>query len=90
MFHVVFTERAKKILKKMDKHIASLIYGWISKNLEGCKNPRFMGKALLRDKAGAWRYRVGDYRIICEIKDKEIIVLVLTVGHRREVYKKEI
>ena len=87
MFHVVLSDQARKRLKNMDRHVSSLILGWIRKNLEGCENPRSLGKVLTADKAGAWRYRVGDYRIICEIHDNEVIILVLSVGHRREVYR---
>ena len=75
MFHVRLSDQARKELKKMDRHVSSLILGWIRKNLEGCENPRLIGKALTEDKAGAWRYRVGDYRIICEIHDEDIIIL---------------
>ena len=85
-FRIVFTERAKKQLKKLDKYTASLIIGWLEKNLEDCENPRIHGKALVENKSGQWRYRIGDYRVICEIQDTEIIVLVLEVGHRREIY----
>ncbi len=87
MFHVRFSNQARKELKKMDGHVSSLVLGWIRKNLEGCENPRSIGKALTGDKSGAWRYRVGDYRIICEIHDEDIISLVLSVGHRREIYR---
>lgn len=85
-YKVEFTERALKDLKKMDRHTASLILGWIRKNLEGCDDPRFHGKALVADKKGQWRYRVGDYRILAEIEDDKIIILILNIGHRREVY----
>ena len=87
MFRVRFSSQARKELKKMDIHVSSLILGWIRKNLEGCNDPRSLGKALTGDKSDAWRYRVGDYRIICEIHDEDIIILVLSVGHRREVYR---
>lgn len=87
-YNVVFTETAKKQLKKMDKHTAALILGWIRKNLEGCTNPRQHGKALLADKSGQWRYRVGDYRLIAHIEDEKIIILILNVGHRRDIYGK--
>ena len=87
-YKVVFTEKAKKQLKKLDKHIALLIIGWIEKNIEGCTNPRNYGKSLTGNKTGEWRYRIGEYRLICEIQDKEIIILVLEVGHRREIYEK--
>lgn len=86
-YKVVFTDGAKKELSKLDKHIASLIIGWIEKNLEGTENPRQHGKGLTANRAGEWRYRIGDYRIICEIKDEEITILVLEVGHRRSIYE---
>ena len=85
-YKVIFTERAKKQLKKLDKHIAALIIGWLEKNIQNCENSRLHGKGLVENKSGQWRYRIGDYRVICEIQDKEIIVLVLEVGHRREIY----
>lgn len=85
-YNVVFTDKAKKQLKKIDKHIASLIIGWLEKNIEGCENPRIYGKGLVENKSGQWRYRIGDYRVLCEINNQEIIVLVLEVGHRREIY----
>jgi len=85
-YKVVFTEGAKKQLKKIDKHIASLIIGWIEKNLQHCDNPRQHGKCLTANKSGQWRYRIGDYRLICEIQDEEITILVLEVGHRKNVY----
>ena len=85
-YNVVFTDKAKKQLKKIDKHIASLIIGWLEKNIEGCENPRIHGKGLVDNKSGQWRYRIGDYRVLCEINNQEIIVLVLEVGHRREIY----
>lgn len=86
MYHVEFTKNALKQLKKMDKSSASLILGWIRKNIEGCDNPRIHGKGLTANRSGQWRYRVGDYRIITEIEDDKVIVLVLNVGHRRDIY----
>ena len=85
-YRVVFSEKAKKQLKKLDKYVYSLIIGWLEKNIDGSENPRVHGKALKENRVGQWRYRIGDYRVICEIKDKEIIVLVLEVGHRKEIY----
>ena len=58
------------------------------KKLEGCENPRLHGKGLTSNRLGEWRYRVGDYRLICEIKDEEIIILVLQIGYRRSIYDK--
>lgn len=85
-YRLVFSERAKKQLKKLDRHISSLIIGWLEKNIEGSENPRIHGKGLVENKSGQWRYRIGNYRVICEIKDKEVVVLVLEVGHRRDIY----
>uniref|UniRef100_UPI0035670BAF type II toxin-antitoxin system RelE family toxin n=1 Tax=Allofournierella massiliensis TaxID=1650663 RepID=UPI0035670BAF len=86
-YQVVYSERALKELKKMDRYTRQLIFSWISKNLDGCENPRSHGKALAANRSGQWRYRIGDYRLICQIQDQELIILALSVGHRREVYQ---
>ncbi|MEG0919576.1 MAG: type II toxin-antitoxin system RelE/ParE family toxin [Anaerovoracaceae bacterium] len=85
-FKIKFTKRALQQLKKMDKHTASLITGWLRKNIEGCLNPRQHGKSLTANHSGQWRYRVGDYRIIAEIQDENIIILVVGIGHRKDIY----
>ena len=85
-YKVLLTEKAKKALKKLDRPTAALIIGWIEKNLENCENPRQHGKGLTSNRSGQWRYRIGDYRLICEIKDKEIIILILEIGHRKDIY----
>ncbi len=85
-YKVIFTEKAKKQLKKIDKYTASLIIGWLEKNIEESNNPRVHGKGLVGDKSGQWKYRIGDYRVICEIQDEKVIVLVLEIGHRRDSY----
>lgn len=85
-YRVEFTQRALKDLKKLDKHTAALILGWIRKNLENCENPRLYGKGLTANRSGQWRYRVGDYRLLAEIEDDKIIILILNVGHRRDIY----
>lgn len=87
-YKVVFTDKAKKDLKKLDKSISALIIGWIEKNLEGCTDPRQHGKGLSGDKSGKWRYRAGDYRLIAEIEEDQIVILILNVGHRRDIYDK--
>lgn len=86
-YRVEYTEKAVKNLRKLDKHTRKLIVAWIDKNLENCENPRAHGKGLVENKSGKWRYRIGDYRLICEIKENEIIILVLEIGHRRDIYK---
>ena len=85
-YTVEFTPKAVKQLKKLDKATAAMIVGWIRKNLDGCDNPRQHGKNLTANKSGQWRYRVGDYRIISHIQDDKVLILVLEVGHRREIY----
>lgn len=87
MYHVEFSKHAIYDLKKLDKHISAIIIGWIRKNLEGCENPRLYGKALVANHKGKWRYRIGDYRLICHIDDAKIVIYVITIGHRKEVYK---
>lgn len=86
-YSVLLTQKAKKQLSKLDKYTSKLIVSWLKKNLDGCENPRIHGKALVANKAGQWRYRVGDYRILAEIRDEEVIILVLQIGHRRDIYK---
>lgn len=86
-YQVKFSKLALKQLKKIDRPTAALITGWIRKNLENCENPRAHGKGLTSNRSGQWRYRIGDYRLICEINDSELIILALSIGHRSEVYK---
>ncbi|MGI1658535.1 MAG: type II toxin-antitoxin system RelE family toxin [Desulfitobacterium sp.] len=88
MYHVVLTEGAKKEIKKLDRPMTLLILAWIRKNLEGCENPRLHGKALKGNLDSRWSYRVGDFRLLAEIQDSEITILIVSVGHRREVYEK--
>lgn len=85
-YSVEYTPKAVKELKKLDKHTRSLIIGWIEKNLIGCENPRQHGKGLTANRSGQWRYRIGDYRLIAEISDNTITILILNVGHRKEIY----
>ena len=85
-YKVIYTQKAIKNLRKLDKYTRHLLVSWIDKNLVNCENPRIHGKGLVENKSGQWRYRVGDYRIICEIKEYEITILVLEIGHRRQIY----
>jgi len=86
-YKVEYTAKAVKELKKLDKPTRALIFGWIEKNLVDCDNPRRHGKPLSANRQGQWRYRIGDYRLLAEIEDEKITILVLTVGHRREIYQ---
>ena len=69
-----------------DPTTAKLILGWLRKNLEGCSDPRAHGKSLKGNRHGEWRYRIGDYRVIADIQDDKVLILVLEIGHRREIY----
>ncbi len=82
-----FDERALKELRKLDRQAQKEILAYLDERVAGERNPRRFGKALRADLAGLWRYRVGDYRILCQIQDGLLIVLVISVGHRKNVYR---
>ena len=73
-------------MKKKDPVEALRIFNWIGKNLEGCEDPRRTGKALTGQFKGSWRYRVGNYRILAEIKDEKLVILLIDIDHRSTVY----
>lgn len=85
-YHVQFTESVYKTLSKLDKYTAKMLINWIKDKLEGAEDPRIHGKALSGNLAGLWRYRVGDWRIIAKLEDDKLVILVLAIGHRREIY----
>jgi mRNA interferase RelE/StbE len=84
---VEISDIAERQIKKLDLPIRHRILDWLSERIEGCKNPRHFGEPLKGEYSGFWRYRIGDYRIICDIRDDILLVLVLTIGHRRQIYK---
>jgi mRNA interferase RelE/StbE len=86
-FRVEYSKVALIQLKKMNRFDARLVTSWIGKNLEGCEDPRAHGKGLTASRSGEWRYRVGDYRILCNIKDEVLVIEVFAVGHRSSVYR---
>ena len=81
------SETAKRQLKKLDVGTAQTILRYLNRLLLETSDPRDRGSRLRANLAGLWRYRVGDYRVICSIEDHELVVLVLQIGHRRDVYK---
>lgn len=85
-YKVRVARSAEKSIAKLDLSSAAKIVEFLE-SLDGIKDPRSQGKALTGNLKGYWRYRVGDYRIVCEIHDDEVIVLVVKVGHRREIYR---
>lgn len=84
---VEFDERARRELRKLSADIQQSILRYLRKRIAGSPDPRQFGKPLRMNLGGLWRYRIGDYRLICRIEDHRLIVLVLKVGHRREVYE---
>jgi mRNA interferase RelE/StbE len=88
VWQIEYSASAKRELKRLDKSIAKRIIDYMDSQVGNLDDAKQLGKALTGDLGAYWRYRVGDYRILCEIHDKEITVLVLGVGHRRDVYKR--
>ena len=86
MYKVQYSKLALKKLQKLDRSISSAIVSWIDKNLDNCENPRLKGRTLKGNLAPFWRYRIGDYRILVEIKDQVLVIIIITIGHRKEVY----
>ena len=88
IYNFRFTSKADKQFSKLDKPIKHQILDYLEKNIEGTDNPRMFGKALQGDLNNYWRYRIGKYRLIAEIKDQELLVLGLAIGKRNDIYKR--
>ena len=86
-YRVETTPRFEKEFRKLDRYTQRMLQAWIDKNLVDCVDPRAHGKDLTANRSGQWRYRIGDYRLLCLIEDEELVILALTVGYRREVYQ---
>ncbi|OYY94029.1 MAG: addiction module toxin RelE [Hydrogenophilales bacterium 28-61-23] len=84
---VDYTETARKQLRKLDKQVARRILDFLDERVAAAEEPRSMGKALTGPLGNFWRYRVGEYRIICDIQDGQLRVLVVQIGNRSEVYR---
>lgn len=82
-----FDEAARKELRKLDRPAQQLILTYLRERIATHEDPRRFGKALSHELAGLWRYRIQNYRLICNIEDQNLIVLVLRVGHRKDVYQ---
>ena len=87
IYELKYEARAVKQIKKLDLATRKLIKSWIEKNLLNTDNPRQHGKGLTGSLSQYWRYRVGDYRILAEINDAEIIIIIIEIGHRRDIYR---
>ena len=86
VWKIEFLDTAKRELKKLDKRWQLVILDYLEDEIRNLDNPRNRGKALLGDKQGLWRYRVADYRIVCEIHDAELLIVAITIGHRKNIY----
>ena len=84
---VIFADKARKAFLKLDKPIQKQIQKFVFR-LQKLENPRAIGKGTVENLAGHWRYRVGDYRLVCSINDDILEILVVKIGYRREVYKR--
>ena len=80
------SERALKELRKLGPDASRRILSYLDVRIRGANDPRQLEKALRGELGEFWRYRVGDYRILCKIEDEVLIVLVVKIGHRRDVY----
>ncbi|MBQ3428328.1 MAG: type II toxin-antitoxin system RelE/ParE family toxin [Mogibacterium sp.] len=87
IYELKYEVKAVKQIRKLDPATRNLIKTWIEKNLLNTDNPRQHGKGLTGTLSQYWRYRVGDYRILAEINDTEIVIIIVEVGHRREIYR---
>jgi mRNA interferase RelE/StbE len=87
VWSVEFLETARRQLRKIDKRWQRAILDYLEDEIAPLTDPRTRGKALHGDKQGLWRYRVGDYRILCEILDSQLIIAAIAIGHRKDVYK---
>ena len=84
---VEFDDRALKELRKLDPQVQRQILRFLRQRVATPDNPRRFGKPLSGDRLGLWRYRIGSYRLICRIEEDRVVVLVLGVGHRKDVYR---
>ena len=86
MWQICYESQAAKFLRKADKLQRIKILKYLQKI---SKNPRISGKALTGGLNGLWRYRIEDWRVICKLEDKELIILIIDIGHRSTIYKKK-
>ena len=87
-WRVEFLAQAARDVEKLDRQVARRISRFLLDRVANLENPRSVGEALRGSQLGEyWKYRVGDYRIICKIEDDRLLVLVVRIGHRREIYR---
>ncbi|EHM13599.1 addiction module toxin, RelE/StbE family [Jonquetella anthropi DSM 22815] len=84
---IEWSERSLKDLQSLEKQVRNRVYSYLDV-ISKLPNPRLRGRSLTGNLDEYWRYRIGDYRVICDIQDNRLIVLILQVGHRRDIYKR--
>lgn len=87
IYQLVTTDKFDKAFKKLDRQTQKIIKAWLDKNLMNCTDPRIHGKGLPSNRSGQWHYRVGDYRILAEIQDERLVLVLIDIGHRSTIYK---
>ena len=86
IYQLITTDKFDKAFKKLDRQTKKIIKAWIDKNLMDCEDPRIHGKGLTSNRSGQWRYRVGNYRILVEIQDNQLVLVLIDVGHRSKIH----
>ncbi|MFZ4618337.1 MAG: type II toxin-antitoxin system RelE family toxin [Rectinemataceae bacterium] len=84
---IEFTETAKRQLKSLDRPWQLKILDYLEKDIAHLDDPRTRGKALVGDRKGLWRFRVGDFRVVCDIIEQELLILAVVIGHRKDIYR---
>jgi mRNA interferase RelE/StbE len=87
VWQIEFDSEAESDLRNIDREIQRRILRYLRERIATAKDPRRFGVPLRRELAGLWKYRLGDYRIICRIEDKKVIVYVIRIGHRKDIYQ---
>ena len=86
-WRIEISRTAEKQITRLNRNTQRLILRFLRDRIANAENPRQWGKPVHGEKQGLWRYRVGDYRLICDIQDEKITILILAVGHRKDVYR---
>ena len=88
MYRIRTTDSFDKSFRKLDRSVQVMVKRWIDKHLSGTIDPRQQGKGLSSNFRGLWRYRIGDYRLLVEIEDEELVIIAIDIGHRSKIYAK--
>lgn len=86
-YKILTIKKFEKDFEKLDKSTQKIIKHWIDRNLVGTENPRYHGKSLSENLSSLWKYHIGDYRLLCEIKDNELLLVMITIGHTSDIYE---